>query len=509
MPTYKVNVKWGKEKYSDVECNTDEVPMLFKAQLFALSGVAPERQKILLKGSVLKDDGWDNMKLKNGAQLMMMGSADALPAAPVEKTKFVEDMSENQLAKVLQMPPGLENLGNTCYMNSTLQCLKSVPELRKALSVYHGVVASPMNPDMSITSGIRDLFESMEEASVSISPYFMLRILHAYFPQFAEKAENGGFQQQDANECWIELVKCMQKQLQPLENTQPIPMEEEQEASHNSFVDQYFGGENVITTKCVENDEEPVATSKETFYQISCFIEKDVKYLQLGLKSRLEENISKHSSSLGRDAEYHKTCKINRLPAYLPVQMVRFNYKQKNNVTAKILKDIKFPMVLDTYDLCTEELQKKLEPMRNRFKVVHEIDSELMLQAKKDLAEGIVKEAEKSDDKKTITEPFWFPHDSGSSNSGYYQLQAVLTHKGRTSSSGHYVAWVRKNAEQWMMFDDDNVNLVTEEDVLKLSGGGDWHCAYVLLYGPKALEYKEEMESLLIEKLKSAANTEI
>ena len=49
-----VTVKWGKEKFEDVECNTDEPPMVFKAQLFALSGVQPERQKILLKGSVLK-----------------------------------------------------------------------------------------------------------------------------------------------------------------------------------------------------------------------------------------------------------------------------------------------------------------------------------------------------------------------------------------------------------------------------------------------------------------------
>ena len=49
-----VNIKWGKEKFSDVECNTDESPELFKAQLFALSGVAPERQKVMIKGAVIK-----------------------------------------------------------------------------------------------------------------------------------------------------------------------------------------------------------------------------------------------------------------------------------------------------------------------------------------------------------------------------------------------------------------------------------------------------------------------
>lgn len=50
-------VKWGKEKFENVELNSDESPELFKAQLFALSGVAPERQKVMFKGAVLKVRG--------------------------------------------------------------------------------------------------------------------------------------------------------------------------------------------------------------------------------------------------------------------------------------------------------------------------------------------------------------------------------------------------------------------------------------------------------------------
>lgn len=60
-----VKVKWGKEVFPNVEVNTDEEPMLFKAQLFALTGVQPERQKVMLKGMTLKDDDWGNIKLKD------------------------------------------------------------------------------------------------------------------------------------------------------------------------------------------------------------------------------------------------------------------------------------------------------------------------------------------------------------------------------------------------------------------------------------------------------------
>jgi ubiquitin carboxyl-terminal hydrolase 14 len=34
-----------------------------------------------------------------------------------------------------------------------------------------------------------------------------------------------------------------------------------------------------------------------------------------------------------------------------------------------------------------------------------------------------------------------FEDDAGSCNSGFYELKAVITHKGRASNSGHYIAW--------------------------------------------------------------------
>lgn len=66
-------------------------------------------------------------------------------------------------------------------------------------------------------------------------------------------------------------------------------------------------------------------------------------------------------------------------------------------------------------------------------------------------------------------------------------FQGIVTHKGRSSNSGHYVGWVCLEENKWVKCDDDDVEPVSEEDVFRLSGGGDWHCAYLLLYGPRRL----------------------
>ena len=59
--------------------------------------------------------------------------------------------------------------------------------------------------------------------------------------------------------------------------------------------------------------------------------------------------------------------------------------------------------------------------------------------------------------------------------------------------------------DKWLKCDDDTVTPVTSEDVLKLSGGGDWHIAYILLYGPRRLE-KSDAKKLL--ETVAANNTE-
>jgi len=477
MPSYKIKVKWGKELFQDVEVNTDEEPMVFKAQLFALTGVQPERQKIMLKGAILGDATWDKIKLRDNAMVLMMGTKDEdMPSMPVEKTKFVEDMDEHELNKALEMPAGLQNLGNTCYMNAVIQCLKSVPELRTSLSNYSGRVNLAQGSDAeSITAALRDLYKTMDTGS-TIPPIIMLQVLHNAFPLFAERGEQGGYKQQDANECWYQMLRMLQQKTDPLS-----------ESSKGNAVEQFMGIECATEMKCAETDDEPSKKDVEKFLLFNCYIDKDVKYLHTGLKNRLlETGLEKHSDVLGRTAQYNKTLTITRLPGYLTITMMRFQFKAKEAVNAKILKDIKFPVMLDMFDMCAPDLQEKLKPMRTKFKDYEDWLVETTGKAK-GKGEATKQEKLTQDLPLEECEEWFFPGDKGSNNSGYYCLQAVLTHKGRSSNSGHYVGWVRNKGDTWLKCDDDEVSPVHEEDVLKLSGGGDWHTAYILLYAPRKL----------------------
>ena len=105
MATLKVIVKWGKQTF-DVDLDTGAPVELFKAQLFALTQVPPERQKIMgVKGGALKDDAdMSTLGIKAGQKIMLMGSADTLAAPPAEKTVFAEDLPPVEVAASCRLP---------------------------------------------------------------------------------------------------------------------------------------------------------------------------------------------------------------------------------------------------------------------------------------------------------------------------------------------------------------------------------------------------------------------
>lgn len=41
---------------------------------------------------------------------------------------------------------------------------------------------------------------------------------------------------------------------------------------------------------------------------------------------------------------------------------------------------------------------------------------------------------------------------------GFYDLFAIVSHKGRSADSGHYMAWARIKGDDWIVFDDESAS---------------------------------------------------
>ncbi|GAA5864767.1 hypothetical protein JCM1840_004892 [Sporobolomyces johnsonii] len=507
MPPFPIKIKHAGKTYDVPEFDPSAPATVFKSQIHQLTGVDPAKVKVVVKGGMLKDDAdMNKLGFKAGQTVMVIGPAGPILQAPTKPIVFMEDMSDAELAQAAKYPVGLQNLGNTCYMNSTVQVLRAIPELQSALNSSQS--AGPQ-PDVQLTRSLRDLYQDMGRTTEGFPPFAFLNMLRQFAPQFAERSrQTGQYAQQDAQEAWGAIVQAAKSSL-----SSSSAVGGGEAAESGRFVERYLMGELEKTLKSAEAPDEPATTTREPFLELKCNIGGSTNYMLQGLSEAMEQDIEKTSPTLGREAVYRETTRVARLPSYLTVNMVRFYWRRDISKKTKIMRKVKFPFDLDAIDLVSDELKKKILPVNERLK---DIEKERRERAKarrkskkqqadaaaaaaasstsstpapadpaEDPAEPMLVDGELPDEHATrqteLATLLSLVHpdleaDQGANVSGLYELVGVADDVDADPDQ-----------REWYKFDDDKVSLVGRDKIAALEGGGEDHCAYILLYKSKSL----------------------
>lgn len=385
MAAIPVKVKHQGKTY-DIEIDPSSTGEELQLQLYSLTNVEPDNQKIMAGKMIKADTQLSSIKFRPNQVITMLGkpSAEVVMEAPKERMKFLEDMTDAEIAKQDgAIPAGLNNTGNTCYANATLQTLRMIPELQEQLQSYKpSAQAGPSTSSLfsadqlanvglgglgganDLTGSLRDVYKMMGETQGAVQPLMFLTALRQQYPQFAEKSKNGhGYAQQDAEEMWSQLIATLDQSLK-------LDTKEAKDEGFNTWVEKYMGGRFDTVTKSEEAPDEDAQYGKDTFRDLKCNISAETNHLREGLSIGLNEQLEKNSPTLGRNANYTKTSRISRLPKYLPIHLMRFLWRRDTGKKAKILRKVTFQHEIDLLEYCTDELREKLVPVRDRVREV-------------------------------------------------------------------------------------------------------------------------------------------
>lgn len=470
-----------------------------KQKVEDLTQIPVSRQKYMVKGG-LSDDSMTNLSsvIKAGSNVMLLGTPDAnLISKPKKKNMFIEDLGPDQQAqKFDEIPIGLKNMGNTCYMNATLQALYRIEPLRQMILQYNPATDSANSNAQNdvhykLVLEMKRCFEGLKNKSFkSIMPVVLLNVLRTAYPQFAERDPQSGFyKQQDAEELLTQLFHSL-----------------------NIVFGDKFGEDFRVqfrtTTTDTANENDVTVKESESDIKIQCHISGQTNFLKSGLIDGLDEKIEKRSDITGVDSVYSVHNEIIRLPKLLMVQYVRFFWKRSTGKKSKILRKVVFPFQLDVADMLEEEYKKEKIAVREKLRVVEKEKTEQERELKKrrlnksdagndgDAETVPMTPREEYETKKALEESqreHWaeefkkqFPSNltPGENPSSVYNLIGVITHQGANSESGHYQAFMKDENDDniWYKFNDDKVSIVEKEKIESLAGGGESDSALILLY---------------------------
>ncbi|KAI0769213.1 hypothetical protein BC629DRAFT_1534568 [Irpex lacteus] len=344
---------------------------------------------------------------------------------------------------------GLKNLGNTCYMNSIIQCLSATVPFARFFTDGRWKNAvnmiNPMGSKGQLASAFANILRDMWQGEMaSLTPLPFRRTICTYAKQFA------GSEQHDSQEFLATLLDGLHEDLNRILNKPHVEMTPEKEAEleklptqlaseqqwqmyrmrDDSLVVDYFQGQYRSRLECLHCHH--TSTTYNTFMYLTLPIPQhrgvNKITIQHCLDAFFKEEVLEKS-----DAWHCPKCKVlrkatkllslARLPPVLLIHLKRFSVK--GHFTEKIETAVDFP--LKNLDL-TNYMPSPLPPGVGGIPALS------------------------SDDPRAQLPPY------------RYDLYGVTNHFG-TLSSGHYTAFISSRGG-WLYCDDSRITQADPKDVV-------------------------------------------
>ncbi|XP_023033993.1 ubiquitin carboxyl-terminal hydrolase 2 isoform X2 [Drosophila willistoni] len=385
----------------------------------------------------------DMQNIKNGLGTLLIEQAAELPrfdrgmkppsstqiVKPVEKSQpLVRDFSPVIGHNVGRGLTGLKNLGNTCYMNSILQCLSHTPQLTEycITDKYKNYISRSNKTNGQVIEEVAALIKELWNGQYKCVASRDLRYVVGQYQKIFR-----GVDQQDSHEFLTILMDWLHSDLQTLnvkQKRETITASEkawmEFTKAKESLILHLFYGQMKSTVKCVTCNRE--SATYECFSNLSLELpeNKELCYLNqcMDMYFSGERIHGWNCPNCKTKREAIKKLDISKLPPVLVVHLKRFHADPiQSGAYTKKQNYLRFPL---------ENLE--MTPYIARA------------------------------ESRTVTPKI-------------YQLYAVSNHYG-TMEGGHYTAFCKSaNYKRWYKFDDQIVSTLDTSSVVSSA-------AYILFY---------------------------